>query len=177
MSVCESATRPTKFCAFYTFSLRWRRGRAAIRGPLSCRRVGRSFEGRKDAVDQWRLSISECCPVETVPRDEEFTQRRRASRILALSFPQEGKRSSFTSFARLLALKTAAFVFFFVCFFCKCSKGEMWLKSFSFSVQQDLRPLFLSNLKKYPLLHVKRLQLKLKLLPLAKGKGQTGSTL
>lgn len=128
---------------------------------LSCRRVGRSFEGRKDAVDQWRLSISECCPVETVPRDEEFTQRRRASRILALSFPPEGKRSSFTSFARLFSAKDGGLCVFFCLCFLQMFKGR--------NVAQELlllcstRPLFLSNLKKSPLLHVKRLQLKLKL--------------
>lgn len=97
-------------------------------------------------------------------------KRRRASRILALSFPQEGKRPSFTSFARLLALKTATFVVFF---------ANVQREKCGFSVQQDLRPLFISNLKKSPLLHVKRLPLKLKVLPFAKGKGKgkTGSTL
>lgn len=43
------------------------------RGRSHVGAVGRSFEGRKDAVDQCRVSISECCPVKTVPRDEEFT--------------------------------------------------------------------------------------------------------
>lgn len=82
--------------------------------------VGASADRLRVERTRWisgDFQSQECCPVETVPRVEEFTRRRRVSRILALSFPQEGKRSSFTSFARLLALKTAAFVLFFVCFF------------------------------------------------------------
>lgn len=124
LSDCESATRPTKFGAFNTFSLRWCRGRAAIRGPLSCWRVGRSFEGRKDAVDQWRVSISECWPVKTVPRDEEFTlQTTTCVSYPGTELPAGGEKAVFHFLCKIVGAKDSD-----LCgIFCKCSKGEMWL--------------------------------------------------
>lgn len=126
LSVCESATRPTKFCAFYTFSLRWCRGRAAIRGPLSCRRVGRWFEGRKDAVDQWRLSISECCPVETVPRDEGFTlQTTTCVSYPGTELPAGGEKVVFHFLCKIVGAKDGGLcVFFLFVFFANVQREK-----------------------------------------------------